>query len=391
MKVSENGGPAEPVTAVPGPAITHRNPAFLPDGRRFLFVARHNRDDPIGRTMLGSLDGGEPREILNPGSNAVYSSGYLLFVRDRNLLAQRFDLDEGLLEGTIVPITQGVSYFNARDVGDFSASPGGLLAYRLQSDASATISLFDRDGREIQTLGEPMVVGEPNFGGLAVSNDLRKVAVSRGDEKQTSWDIWVLDVQDDQLSRATFTNSRFPPAAAFSPDGASLVVSTLTASGSSSNSLWLQPLSGTRTETIDGAAAGAFPNFYTSDWSPDARYILGNTQRADTGMDITWVDLEDPDSPVGDLVQTRFEEVSPKISPDGHWIAYMSDETGRNEVYVVDFPGATVKRQASRSGGRDPIWSRKGNELYFASGDEVMAAPVTTSKGAIDIGAPEPI
>ena len=391
MKVSENGGPVEPVTAVPGPAITHRNPAFLPDGRRFLFVARHNRDDSIGRTMLGSLDGGEPREILNPGSNAVYSSGYLLFVRDRNLLAQRFDLDEGRLEGTIMPIAEGVSYYNARDIGDFSASTGGLLAYRLQSPVSSTISLFDRDGREMQTLGEPMVIGEADFGGVAVSNDLRKVAVSRGDEKQTSWDVWVLDVQDDQLSRATFTNSRFPPNTAFSPDGESLAVSTLASSGSSSNSLWLQPLSGTRTETIDGTSAGDFPNFYTSDWSPDGRFILGNTQRADTGMDITWLDLEDPQSSLGDLVRTRFEEVGPKFSPDGNWIAYVSDETGRSEVYVVDFPGGTVKRQASRSGGSGPIWSRKGNELFFASGDEVMAARVTISRGSIDIGAPEPI
>ncbi len=122
MKVSENGGPVEPVTVVEDGRITHRNPTFLPDGKHFLFVARHSNDDAVGRTMLGSLDGGEPREILNPGSNAVYSSGYLLFVRDRNLLAQRFDLEEGRLEGTIVPIVEGVSYYNARDVGDFSAS-----------------------------------------------------------------------------------------------------------------------------------------------------------------------------------------------------------------------------------------------------------------------------
>jgi Tol biopolymer transport system component len=342
--------------------------------------------------VLGSLDGGEPREILNPGSNAVYSSGYLLFVRDRNLLAQRFDVEQGRLEGTIVPLVEGVSYYNARDVGDFSASPGGLLAYRLQSPVSSTISLFDRDGRELQSLGEPMVIGEAGLGEVAVSRDLRKVAVSRGDQKQTSWDVWILDMQDDQLSRATFINSPFAPNMAFSPDGDSLAVSTLSsAAGWSSNSLWLQPLSGTRTVEIDRRSSIDYPNFYTTDWSPDARVILGNTQRADTGMDITWIDLEDPNNAMGDLVRTRFEEVTPKFSPDGNWIAYTSDETGRNEVYVVDFPGGTTKRQASRNGGSEAAWSRKGNELYFASEDGVMAARVVISKGSIEIGAPERI
>jgi serine/threonine protein kinase len=134
-----------------------------------------------------------------------------------------------------------------------------------------------------------------------------------------------------------------------------------------------------------------YPNFYTTDWSPDARVILGNTQRADTGMDITWIDLEDPNNAMGDLVRTRFEEVTPKFSPDGNWIAYTSDETGRNEVYVVDFPGGTTKRQASRNGGSEAAWSRKGNELYFASEDGVMAARVVISKGSIEIGAPERI
>jgi eukaryotic-like serine/threonine-protein kinase len=392
MKVSENGGPVQPVTAVESPRITHRNPTFLPDGKKFLFVARHSNDDSVGRTMLGSLDGGEPREILNPGSNAVYSSGYLLFVRDRNLLAQRFDVEKERLEGTIVPVVEGVSYYSARDVGDFSASSGGLLAYRLQSPVSSTIALYDRGGAELKPLGEPMMIGEWGLGGVAVSRDLRKVAISRGDQKQTSWDVWVLDMQGDQLSRATFINSPFPPNTAFSPDGESLAVSTLAGSaGWSSNSLWLQPLSGTRMDQIDLGSSPDHPNFYTSDWSPDNRFILGNTQRADTGMDITWIDLQDSKNAMGDLVRTRFEEVNPKFSPDGNWIAYTSDETGRNEIYVVDFPGGTTKRQASRNGGSGATWSRKGNELYFASGDGIMAVRVATSKGSIEIGPPERI
>jgi eukaryotic-like serine/threonine-protein kinase len=342
--------------------------------------------------MLGSLDGGEPREILNPGSNAVYSSGYLLFVRDRNLLAQRFDLDKGQLEGTIVPIVEGVSYYSARDVGDFSASSGGLLAYRLQSSVRLTISLFDRDGRELQTLGEPMIIGEAGLGGVSVSRDRQKVAVSRGDQKQTSWDVWVLDVKDDQLRRATFVNSPFPPNAAFSPDGKTLAVSTLGASaGRSSSSLWLQPLSGSGVEEIGRGSSSDFPSFYTSDWSPDARFILGSTQRTDSGMDITWIDLKDRKNSMGDLVRTRFEEVEPKFSPDGNWVAYTSDETGRNEVYVIDFPGRTTKRQASRNGGSGGTWSGEGNELYFVSGNDIMTAAVTISPGSIEIGAPQRI
>ncbi len=237
-----------------------------------------------------------------------------------------------------------------------------------------------------------MLIGDAKLGGVSVSRDRQKVAVSRGDQKQTSWDVWVLDMKNDQLRRATFVSTPFPPNTAFSPDGESLAVSTLAASaGSSSNSLWLQPLSGSGMTEFNSGSSSDFPNFYTSDWSPDARFILGNTQRTDTGMDITWVDLEDSENPKGDLVQTRFEEVDPKFSPDGNWISYTSDETGRNEIYVVDFPGGTTKRQASRNGGIGARWSAKGNELYFASGADVMAVPVDMSAGSIEIGAPEPI
>ncbi|MCA1733797.1 MAG: hypothetical protein LC732_09365 [Acidobacteria bacterium] len=108
-------------------------------------------------------------------------------------------------------------------------------------------------------------------------------------------------------------------------------------------------------------------------------------------MDIAWIDLSEPDKTFRDLVRTRFEEINAKFSHDGHWVAYTSDETGRNEVYVVDFPGGTTKRQASRSGGERAIWSSRGNELYYGSIEGVMAVRVTTSKEAIELGVPERI
>jgi serine/threonine protein kinase/Tol biopolymer transport system component len=386
MKVSENGGPVTAVTQPDSAEVTHRNPYFLPDGKRFLFIERGSRSEAVGRLMAGSIDGATPREVLGQASNVQFSAGYLLFVRDRSLLAQRFDERALTLRGPIEPIAENIDYYTPRDIGNFSATLGGLLVFRRQAVAEGTLAWFDRDGRVIETLGPPEKVSH-----VVPSRDLRQLALIRRESSGQTLDIWVLDVASKQSRRVTFTNTPSNMDCAFSPDGERLAVSSANvgaaatqASGWASSALWIQPLSGARSqETLLEKT-----DFGVSEWSPDGKVLLGRSQRTGTSHDITFVRLDDPEHRVHDLVNTRFTERGALFSPDGAWVVYESDESGRNEVYVVDFPNATRKWQVSRDGGNSPIWSQDGREIFFRNSGNVMAAPVTRLRDGIEVGPP---
>jgi len=387
MKVSENGGTPTAVTRPESEEVTHRNPYFLPDGERFLFIERGSRTEAVGRLMAGSIDGATPREVLGQASNVQFSAGYLLFVRDRSLLAQRFDERTLTLRGPIVPIAENVAYYNPRDVGSFSATPAGLLVYRRRAVTEGSPAWFDRDGRLIETLGPK----EELLGSGALSRDLRQFALVRRESSGQTLDIWLLDLATKQTRRVTFTNTPSSMSCAFSPDGQQLAVSSANVgaaatqpSGWASSALWIQPISGARgQETLIEKT-----DFQVADWSPDGKALLGVSQRTGTSFDLTLVRLDDPEHQVRDLVNTRFNETGPGFSPDGAWVTYESDESGRTEVYVLDFPDATRKWQVSRDGGDSPIWSQDGHEIFFRSSEDVMAVPVTRLGDGIEIGAP---
>jgi hypothetical protein len=201
MKISENGGTPTPVTKPASEAITHRNPLFLPDGRRFLFIERDARQEGVGRLMAESIDGAAPRQVLGQASNVQLANGYLLFVRDQSLLAQRFDTGSLALRGPIVPIAENVAYFNPRDVGDFSVAPTGLLAFRHQKVVEGALAWFDREGRLSEVLGpkEQLLRVRP-------SSDLRQAALTRESADQGR-DIWLLDLASKQRTRVTFSNT----------------------------------------------------------------------------------------------------------------------------------------------------------------------------------------
>jgi hypothetical protein len=307
-------------------------------------------------------------------------------VRDRSLLAQRFEPGSLALRGPIVPIAEDIDYWNAKDIGDFSATPAGLLAFRRQAVVEGALAWFDRDGRLIEALGPK----EP-LGGGAPSRDLRQMALIRPESSGQTLDIWLLDIATKQRRRVTFTNTPSNMACAFSPDGQRLAVSsanvgtaTKQAAGWASSALWIQPVSGARSqETLLEKT-----DFNVEDWSPDGNVLLGYSQRTGTAFDVVFVRLDDPKHSIHDLVNTRFAERNPRFSPDGAWVAYSSDESGRSEVYVVDFPNATRKLQVSRDGGGAAIWSLDGREIFFRQSQDVMAAPVTRVGDGIAIGPP---
>jgi dipeptidyl aminopeptidase/acylaminoacyl peptidase len=286
-----------------------------------------------------------------------------------------------------VPIAENIDYWNPKDVGDFSATPAGLLVFRHPAVTEGSLAWFDRDGRLIETLAPK----EERYS-VVGSRDLRQVALLRRESSGQTFDVWLFDIATRQMRRVTFSSSTSSQMfGVFSPDGQRLAVSSASvgaaatqASESASSALWIQPVSGARSkETLLEKT-----DFNVTDWSPDGKVLLGWSQRTGTSVDITFVRLDDPAHQVHDLVNTRFNEWEARFSPDGAWVAYWSDESGRGEVYVVDFPDATRKWQVSRDGGGSAIWSQDGRDIFFQESDRLMTAPVTRLGDGIEIGAP---
>ncbi|MGH9651709.1 MAG: TolB family protein, partial [Terriglobales bacterium] len=338
---------------------THRNPTFLPDGEHFVFIAREPAGTLAGGLYAGSLKAGEPKVVLERGSNAQYSGGYLLYLKDGNLVAQEFDLSSLKVKGSPIAVAEKVDYWNARDMAYFAASANGMLLYRKSVSTSTQATWMDRNGREQGKVAEPGLYFDPKL-----SVDGSKLALIRLDKGSQSSDVWVVDLKRNTTSRATFAEA---PNLSFglSPDGNMIAVDTN--SSGSHGQLWTQPISG----------AGAQQNLVDSaswltvtDWSRDGRYLFGDVQENKTRQDVFFVDLKG-DRKLTKFLQSPAAEQVPRLSPNGKWLAYTSDESGRVEVYVTAFPGPGGKWQVSNGGGDIPQWSRDGKELYFVSGPKI--------------------
>jgi Tol biopolymer transport system component len=378
MKVPAGGGTPAPVTRAADQQATHRNPWFLPDGRHFLFTLRE-AGWHFGAVAVGTLDGGEPRVVLERGSNPQYADGVLLSVVDGNLVAQGFDADRQALEGQALPIAAAVEYYNPRDLGHFSVSGAGLLVYRQARLRRTQLVWLDRAGKELAKVGEPSY-----YAGLHLAPGGRTLAAVRSDSGGADSDVWVLDLQRPQATRSTFVSARNDVLAALSPDGTQLAVWAEGGAGRKGSTLWIQPTSGSGTQQ----PLQERTSFNVTGWSPDGALLVGATQEAETGFDVAYLALADP-SKIVRLTSSRFNEVDPALSPDGRWIAYSSDETGRSEVFVCDFPKAARKWQVSRSGGEAPTWRDDSREVYFTGPDGVTATSVSERAGAFEVGAPE--
>ena len=381
-RVSEGAGTPEKLTQAK-PGWTHRNPYFLPDGEHFLFIAREPASTATaGSLYAGSLRGEEPKLVLERASNVQYSGGYLLYLKDANLVAQPFDASGLKLTGNPIPIAEKLDYWNARDAAYFSASSNGVLLYRKSVQTPTQPTWVDRDGREMGKVGDTGIHFDPRF-----SLDGSKLALARAGKDSLRFDVWITDLQHNASSRATFADS--PQVSyAFSPDGNTLAVSANV--GGARGELWTQSVSGSGAqETIANT-----PNWMTlGDWSRDGRYLFGDVQENKTREDIFFVDLK------GDRKLTKFlqgpaSEMAPRLSPNGKWLAYKSDESGRYEVYVTAFPGPGGKWQVSSGGGGGPgsglSWSSDGKELYFSSADKIMAAPIQNTE-SFQFGTPQPL
>jgi hypothetical protein len=358
---------------------THRNPWFLPDGRHFLFTARETASTSFGAVAVASLDGGDPKVLLPRGSNPQYADGFLLSVVDGNLLAQRFDAGKLALGGQALAIADSIDYWNPRDLASFSVSQTGLLVYRQLRLRRTRLAWLDRAGRELATIGEPSYYSSVHLGA-----DGHTLAAVRSDAAGGNADAWTLDLRDSQATRSTFLSAPGSIFAVVSPDGSRMAVATSPVGSSAGSTVWIQPASGSgsRQPLVEKGS------FNVTDWSADGAYLVGDTQEAESGFDVAYLAVKEPSKTVH-LTTSRFDERLPALSPGARWIAYQSNETGRNEVFVTDFPGAARKWQVSRSGGETPSWRNDGRELYFGSPEGTLAVGVAVRNGALEVGTPE--
>jgi Tol biopolymer transport system component len=379
-KVSAAGGAVSDAGKLSSGEPSQRWPWFLPDGKHFLFAAGLSG---VSRKAirLGLLDSTESTKLLEADSDAIYSAGYLLFLRGDTLMAQPFDPRNLRLSGEALPVVEHVQNGQNTSFGAFSASANGLLAYAGGS-AEFELGWFDRKGNRIGSLGEAAQFNRLNF-----SPDRNSLAVSITTGSNT--DIWLYDVASGLRTRFTFDPANETDAV-WSPDGRTIAFSS---SRKGHLDLYRKSANGSGAEEplyIDNLEK------YPQGISPDGKFLLYYTiGDAKTGNDL-WI-LPGPLGPPGtaksySFLQSQSNELNGEFSPDGHWVAYTSDETGRFEVYVMPFPGPGGKRQISTEGGQTPRWRRDGKELFYIALDQkLMAAEITTKDGEIQHGEVRPL
>jgi serine/threonine protein kinase len=358
-KVSASGGVPEPIpgSELSSDAISQLWPAFLPDGQHFLYLdwryAAHDSHD--NGVWIGSLDGEKARRLPLSNTNARYSGGYLLFSRDGDLVAQKFDLAQLELSGAMLPIARNIQYDTFFHDAMFTASAGGTLVYGTAGTGVNTqLTWLDRTGKVLAGLGEP-----EHFENQAISPDGKRVAVNVKftDARER---VWIYDV--DRGTRIPLSGesggSLYSPL--WSPDGKQVAYRDTVGK---SSTLLVHNSDGSGDDRAPGSIH--FELITPSDWSPDGRYFALNFTKFQGRQN--WEDrlrvVQDDGKPVLDIDNAGYG----RFSPDGHWLAY--DDESSSQVYVTSFPGPGPRIAVTTGGGGDVRWRGDGQELFYVAND----------------------
>jgi Tol biopolymer transport system component len=356
-------------------------PYFLPDGRHFL--CRGGREG----ISVGSLDSKELKPLLPEGVSPRYAPpGWLLYEREGALLAQPFDTDRLILTGDPVPIARQV--MNAANIrAVYSVSNNGVLVWRGSGDNERRLSWFDRNGKR----GNDVGATTSNTSRLSLSPNGERVAVTRFDPQTRIPDIWVIEIARNIPTRLT-SNPEWDQNAVWSPEGNRII---FYASKEGSGGIYQKAASGVGDEEFLLKVWSGVPN----DWSRDGKYVIYSQSGEKTQLDLLVLPTFGDRQPFRFLT-TEFAEGQGQFSPDGRWVAYVSTESGNQEVYVQPFSvtgsndgkGSGGKLRISPNGGNQPRWRRDGKELFYVAGDNtLMAVPVNTAGATFEAGATKPL
>jgi hypothetical protein len=381
-RVADAGGESKPVTVFDETRKddSHRHPRFLPDGRHFLYLARHPGGSQEGQAILvGSLDGGEGKVLLRSPAAVEYADGHLFFLRDRTLMVQPFDPNRLELEGEARPIADPVTFLATGTAhAVFSASPAGVLAWQSGEAGQRLQRLVwrDREGKEIGTAGEPA-----DFGDVVLSPTGDYAVATLFDERSGRQDLWVYELARGLGSRFTFDDAE-DTVPVWSPHGDRIAFASNRAG---EFDLYVKDVGGASEETL----------LYASDaeknpmgWHPDGDVLMFAQRGEETGWDLWTLDLAG-EPKAQPFLQTPFLEYGGAFSPDGRWVLYGSNESGEFQVYVRPWPGPGRQWQVSSAAAAWPRWSRGGREIVYEAMDgTVLSAPVEVRGGSLVVGSP---
>jgi len=393
LRISATGGEVAQVTILDRlrQELNHRSPTFLPDGHHFLYNIHSGQKETRG-VYLGSLDGTVKRRLLDEATVVKYmaavpgdtdsGTGWLVFGRDGALLAQPFDARRIELTGEPFSLSDKVgSDINSNNISNFSVSDNGVLVFDPSLKRQRRQYLWvDRRGQQINSLDVDAGLYQ-----LWLSPDEKRFIADRIDPQTRTYDLWLYDVSGSNPQRFTFD-----PAAdvnvypVWSPDGSRIVWAS---NRDGILNLYQKAASGVGEETL--LLKSDYLKFPT-DWSRDGRFIIYSSQTdPKTKQDVWFLPVTGSgEAKPFPVVRTEAWETAGTLSPDGRWLAYGSDVSGRVDIYVQSFPGGGGKRQVSTGGGKTPRWRRDGRELFYYAGDgKLMAVPVRSGE-SFEMGAP---
>jgi eukaryotic-like serine/threonine-protein kinase len=379
-QVSEDGGtPTEAWTT--DKDSSDRLPWFLPDGKSLLFFfADKQLNDRVSKQPSDKVSGiyamklgdKKPKLLVQGDTNAMYvDSGYLLYVRENNLLASKFDASSLKITGPPVPLAEKVGSERSRQAGMFTVSQNDLLLYSFDDsgDASA-LDWYDLSGKQLDQLGPTAPYKAPRF-----SPNGNWVAFSLPTAQETGRNIWVRDINRGTQSRLTFDEDADNQRPTWSPDGKHIAYS-------GSKGIAVKDAVGLGSEELlNGTTGGDFPE----DWSPDGSEILFIRLGASIAHEFVY---SFKDKNVRELMPVKFVNVNFRFSPDGKWIAFTALDTGQGEIYVMPYPSLDGKFQISTKGGSQPVWRPDGKEIFYVDYDSNINGVEIKSLSPFTVGNP---
>jgi hypothetical protein len=374
QQVSDAGGTPQPLTRLGKGESVHGWPEFLPGGKAVLFTAGASGVNwTNAQVAVQSLGSDEGRNLFQGATQPRYApSGHLVYAQGGNLMAVPFDPQRLTATGAAAPVVEGVLQSTFTGAAQYSFSARGSLVYvsgSLQSAAQSSLVWVSRNGAE-----QPLAAPARAYEFPRLSPEGRRVA-GEIDEKETQ--VWQYDLSRETLTRFTFEGN-YNANPVWTPDGKRIAFRS---NKEGPLNLFWQLADGS------GGQERLTTSEYTqgpSSWSRDGQLLAFIEVNPTTGYDIWVLRLGDPSAGSGQVrkaqpfLRTPFLESAPQFSPDGRWLAYISDESGHREIYVQPYPGPGGKWQISTEGGTEPVWNPNGRELFYRSGDKMMAVDIAT-------------